>query len=61
MIAHFLLHLLRQNKFSLLCCGLSSKDILLLILEKVIYGGLSLTCSLSAGIGIPQCFLSDIL
>lgn len=41
MIAHSLLHLLKQNKVGLLCCGLSSKDILLLLLEKVIYGGLS--------------------
>lgn len=31
-IAHSLLHLVRQNKFSLLCCGLNSKDILLILL-----------------------------
>lgn len=53
MIAHSLLHF---SKFSLLCWGLSSKDILLWLLEKVIYGGLSLTSSLSGRVGVSSAF-----
>lgn len=52
-IAHSLLHLRRQNKFSLLYCGLSSKDILPVLLEMATFGDFSLTSSLTAGIEIP--------
>lgn len=54
MIAHSLLHLLKQNK-------LSSKDILVLLLEKVIQGGLSNQQLSQWRDWHPQCFLSNIL
>lgn len=52
MIAHSLLHLQVQP----IVLGLSSKDILLLLLEKVISGGLVPSSSLSGGIGIHSAF-----
>lgn len=56
-IAHSALYLLRQKKFPILCCGLSSKDTLLIHLE--IASSRFLSSSLSGRVGIL--WLSDHL